>query len=70
MTLREHMIRGAFSFVGAAATLYMASEYFEEFQKSRRREALAVSVACLGLSAMEASKVGYRLKSILGLSDD
>jgi hypothetical protein len=68
--VREHLIRGMFSFLGAAVTLYMASEYFEEFNKNRRREVLAVSLACLGLSAMEAGKVGYRMKMVLGLHDD
>lgn len=66
-TTKENMIRGAFSFLAAAVTLYMSAEYMDSFLRLRRAEALVISLVTGGLSIMEAMKVGQRVEAVLGL---
>jgi hypothetical protein len=66
--MNEDLVRGAFSCLGAAVTLYMASEYSALWLRTRWPWALAAAVGCALLATVEAYKVGRRGETLLGLT--
>lgn len=65
--MREDLVRGAFSFLAAAVTLYMGAEYFDRFLRTHLPQYLAVGLVCAGLALLEARKVGLRVEHLFGL---
>lgn len=64
---REHLIRGTFSFVAAAAFIAVAAENAEYAMQHRRYDRFFIAGAAAGFACWESLKVLIHIETLLGI---
>ncbi len=67
MNAREHLIRGTFSFIAAAAFMTVAAENAEYAMQRRRYDRFFIAGAAAGFACWEALKVLIHIEELLGI---
>lgn len=67
---REHLVRGAFSFLAATVTLGMSQEWATWALRQRRYWKLLPAAVLAAFASFEAHKVWQRVERIMGLAHE
>lgn len=67
---REHLVRGAFSFLAASVTLGMSQEWAVWSLEQRKAWKLIPAAVLAGFASYEAHKVWQRAERVMGLAHE